>query len=262
MNLYFFRPRNTYFTFVTILLLGFIFTFTGETNAASAVAFDSNTTAYGFSYNQQTLASAQFNALDRCRSRGGTNCRIIVSCTAGGYGMIYYRRLPGQRMTAIGASCGAPTVDDANLVAKNSCNNQRQGACAGPRASWFDNVGVRTTTSAVFPNLASRGEPIRWDTSLVNTLKFNNAQNPGQTFTLFCPSRGYLMNAYGSNTYHISSSVCTAAVHRGVITTNGGTVRIRIVRGPAVFEGSTRNGVRTYTSQPPDPRWRLGFVFI
>ncbi|REJ75737.1 MAG: hypothetical protein DWQ47_07185 [Acidobacteria bacterium] len=165
-------------------------------------------------------------------------------------------------MRAIGASCGAATVEDAQRVARNNCNRVGRGQCSGRHGSWYDNVGVRPTVSATYPNLRTRGEPIRWDTSLVNTRKFYRAQFPGETFTLFCPSRGYISQAYGSGTYHISSSVCTAAVHRGVITTKGGTVRIRTVRGPAVFEGSLRNGVRTFRSQPPDPRWRIGFVFV
>lgn len=254
--------RNHKLALLVALLVGAAVFFAAETKAASAVAFDSATGTYGYSYGQRSLRDAQTDAVRRCQRSGGTSCRVIVSCAGAGYGMIYLRRLPGQRIQAIGASCGAATVDDAQRVASNNCNRVGRGQCSGRHGSWYDNVGVRPTVSATYPNLASRGEPIRWDTSLVNTRKFNRAQYPGETFTLFCPSRGYISQAYGSGVYHISSSVCTAAVHRGVITTNGGTVRIRIVSGPAVFEGSLRNGVRTFRSQPPDPRWRIGFVFI
>jgi hypothetical protein len=243
-----------------------------EVSAASAIAYDAQRSVYAYRYNAGNRREAENLAINGCQRRGGTNCRIIVSCAQGGYGMIFMRRLPGQRIQALGASCGASQWQTANNNARIACNNVGNGRCAGPKVSWFDTVGTRTSSNRPFnrgtinnrrstPRNTVSAQPIRWDTTLVNTRLFYNAQVPGTRFTLYCPPRGYLMNAYGTNTYHINSSVCTAAVHRGVITTSGGVVRIQIRRTSATLQGSTRNGVRTHNSQIRDPRWRLGFVF-
>lgn len=243
----------------------FIFAAGNTANAASAVAFDGTNAVYGYSFNWSNVSDARTAALNSCSRRGGRNCRIVTSCSTGGYGIIYLRRRAGRKIEALGASCGAGTWARANDGAKRSCNAQNRGRCGGPKASWFDKVQSqntrRTTTRRTTTRRTAPVHNIRWDTTLVNTLMFRNSTTPGQRFTMSCPPRGYLMNVYGSGTYHIKSSVCTAAVHRGLINTNGGTVRIRIIAGPSTFAGSTRNGVRSYTSRPL-PAWRLGFAFV
>jgi hypothetical protein len=68
----------------------------------------------------------------------------------------------------------------------------------------------------------------------------------GSTFEYVCPPNGVLGDIWGTDIYTDDSSVCTAGVHRGVITReSGGPVAIVIRPGQAAYVGSTRNGVRT-----------------
>ncbi len=66
----------------------------------------------------------------------------------------------------------------------------------------------------------------------------------GTRVTLQCSANGTLGSVYGTGTYTDDSSVCTAAVHVGLITVaKGGTVVIQIAAGQASYKGSTANGV-------------------
>lgn len=81
----------------------------------------------------------------------------------------------------------------------------------------------------------------------------------GQEFEYECPPQGTLGSVWGTVTYTDDSSVCTAAVHAGVITREaGGTVRIVIRPGLVAYAGSSRNGV---TSEPWG-WWDGSFEFV
>jgi hypothetical protein len=68
----------------------------------------------------------------------------------------------------------------------------------------------------------------------------------GTTFTIGCSADGPLGSAWGTDTYTDDSSICTAAVHSGVITVeDGGSVVIEIAPGQASYQGSSANGVTT-----------------
>lgn len=68
----------------------------------------------------------------------------------------------------------------------------------------------------------------------------------GKTFTFKCPPNGSLGSVYGTGVYTDDSKVCSAAVHRGLITVaGGGTVVIKIAPGKPSYVGSTKNGVTT-----------------
>ena len=59
-----------------------------------------------------------------------------------------------------------------------------------------------------------------------------------------CPEDGDLYRVWGTGMYSNDSSVCTAAVHQGVITLqDGGRVRIVIQPGQPSYTGTTRHGV-------------------
>ena len=65
--------------------------------------------------------------------------------------------------------------------------------------------------------------------------------------------------AWGEDVYTDDSSVCTAAVHAGVITVvEGGTVTIEIRPGVDSYEGTTRNGIMTRSY----PAWEGSFVVV
>ncbi len=82
----------------------------------------------------------------------------------------------------------------------------------------------------------------------------------GERFTLACPSGGELSDrVWGTDNYTNDSSICTAAVHAGLINPrSGGTVAIELRPGASSYPGSARNGVasKDYGS------WGGSFVFV
>lgn len=84
------------------------------------------------------------------------------------------------------------------------------------------------------------------------------AASPDDDFNVLCSPDGQFEPVYGTGPYEMSSSVCTAAVHAGVITREaGGMVTIREVPG-GPMGGSTAHGV---TSEPTgNPRGFFAFV--
>jgi LCCL domain len=65
-----------------------------------------------------------------------------------------------------------------------------------------------------------------------------------QDFTYRCPSNGRVTKVWGTDIYTDDSSICSAAVHAGLITAKeGGNVTIRIKPGQSSYVGTTRNGV-------------------
>jgi hypothetical protein len=69
----------------------------------------------------------------------------------------------------------------------------------------------------------------------------------GERFTFVCPPNGNPSGRlWGTDLYTDDSSVCTAAVHAGLITLKkGGTVTIEIRPGAASYKGSLRNGIES-----------------
>ena len=77
-----------------------------------------------------------------------------------------------------------------------------------------------------------------------NATRYRGAN--GARFVYECSPNGTPAVVWGTDTYTDDSSVCTAAVHRGVITfEDGGAVTIVIRPGLDAYVGSTRNGVTT-----------------
>lgn len=77
-----------------------------------------------------------------------------------------------------------------------------------------------------------------------NAIRLRNRN--GERFTFSCPPGGSVRAVWGSGTYSDDSSICSAAVHDGVIGfTSGGTVTIEIRAGLSSYRGSRRNGVTT-----------------
>ncbi len=86
----------------------------------------------------------------------------------------------------------------------------------------------------------------------------SHAAQVGARFVYHCPPGGVIWSVYGTDIYTHDSSVCTAAVHYGVITVEGGgDVVIRMNAGRDEYFGSTRNGI---TSQSY-ATWPASFAF-
>jgi negative regulator of sigma E activity len=79
--------------------------------------------------------------------------------------------------------------------------------------------------------------------------------------TVMCPSDGTAGAVWGTNVYTTSSSICTAAVHSGIITfREGGTVTFELTRVAGwSYEGTERNGV---TSRFSPNTMDGGFRFV
>jgi hypothetical protein len=98
------------------------------------------------------------------------------------------------------------------------------------------------------------GTPASWST----TATPQRGQN-GRRFTFSCPANGTFGSVWGTNVYTDDSSICTAAVHSGLITqAAGGTVTIEIRPGQASYTGSPRYGVTTANWGA----WAGSYVFV
>ena len=86
-------------------------------------------------------------------------------------------------------------------------------------------------------------------------------------FRFACPAGGPLGKVVGSGPYNgddkFPSSICSAAVHAGLITTSsGGVVTIRLRQGVLNYTGSERNGVRSESYTKEHPTYDVAFEFI
>jgi hypothetical protein len=76
--------------------------------------------------------------------------------------------------------------------------------------------------------------------------------------TFVCPPGGQAYTVWGTDIYTDDSSVCTAAVHTGLINfEEGGEVVVEIRGGESSYLGTTANGVTTLSYGP----WRRSFAF-
>ena len=69
------------------------------------------------------------------------------------------------------------------------------------------------------------------------------AGDTGAVHTVICPAGCGSSTIWGTGTYSDDSSVCSAAIHAGVITTAGGTVNVTIAPGLDGYPASTANGI-------------------
>lgn len=68
--------------------------------------------------------------------------------------------------------------------------------------------------------------------------------NVGQDFKYKCPESGTISQIYGTDIYTSGSSICSAAVHAGIIgAKNGGNVKIRSLGPQDFFNAAIRNEV-------------------
>lgn len=80
---------------------------------------------------------------------------------------------------------------------------------------------------------------IRWATSATA-----HRSKQGARLTVGCPSGGRAASIWGTGIYTDDSSICTAAVHAGLVTlATGGVVTLEIAAGRASYNGSTAHGV-------------------
>lgn len=110
-----------------------------------------------------------------------------------------------------------------------------------------DNSNTTPASSTV------EGTPTTWE---ANASSLNGTD--GKTFTLACSPGGAAHAVWGSDIYTADSSICTAAVHSGLINfQQGGAVSIELRPGKTIYGCSERNGVTT----SPFGSYQQSFVF-
>jgi hypothetical protein len=83
--------------------------------------------------------------------------------------------------------------------------------------------------------------------------------NVDQDFAYMCPPNGTVGNIWGTDFYSSNSSICSAAVHAGIINArDGGKVQIKIRSGENFYNGTARNGVTSLR----DGQHKGSFVFL
>ncbi|KAJ8250175.1 hypothetical protein COCON_G00220970 [Conger conger] len=77
-------------------------------------------------------------------------------------------------------------------------------------------------------------------------------------FIAKCPAncREAKQPVYGTGVFASISSICTAAIHSGIITNTGGKVIVKKMAGQSVYRGSFASGIRSLSL----PKWRESFV--
>lgn len=114
----------------------------------------------------------------------------------------------------------------------------RRGVTSANYGAWDGSFtfGGGTTTR---PESRNEAESIPWNTTATPWRGRN-----GDRFTVSCAAGGTFGSVWGSGIYTDDSSICTAAVHAGLISRQrGGLVTIEILPGRSSYSGSNRNGV-------------------
>ncbi len=96
--------------------------------------------------------------------------------------------------------------------------------------------------SPVFAQQNLRGVNIVWSTTPIKAGLTNDLIDEQMVFT--CPPNGSVSKVFGTGVYTNDSSICSAAVHSGVINIrNGGVVIVNFEAGQNSYTGTSRNGV-------------------
>lgn len=119
------------------------------------------------------------------------------------------------------------------------------------RGSWTEANGTGGggwdgTCAGVPASAATTAPPAPAQVATWATTAADHRSQTGQRFTYACPSDGTPARVWGTDIYTDDSSVCTAAVHAGLITpAAGGTVTIEIRPGQTSYMGTGRYGIMT-----------------
>ena len=130
--------------------------------------------------------------------------------------------------------------------------SSRNGAASSGYGAWHGSyVFIRLEAA---PSVAAVASPIAWGTNAASY----RGQN-GQRVTLLCPPSWTAASVWGTDVYTDDSSICTAAVHAGLINAaSGGAVQIEIRPGLPAYVGSARYGV----ASAGYGAWHGSYVFV
>src|SRR5450432_633198 len=137
---------------------------------------------------------------------GGCAVLLLVAIVlgAGGYGFYRWK----MKTTNINTNRQSP-------AGGNEDTHQPEASSSPIQANSNSNSSTQTTPGT---------KPTRWETTASSL-----TGGVGTTFTLACTPAGTMHAVWGSDIYTADSSICTAAVHAGLITLErGGTVTIEL----------------------------------
>jgi hypothetical protein len=117
-------------------------------------------------------------------------------------------------------------------------------------------TGLNSYPSLSKPIMATK--EISWDS---RTDKLGISRQINQDFKFICPPNGRIVGVVdGTDTYSSESSICSAAVHSGLITIRGGgKVAIRIRPNIVTYVGTTRNDISSRGAAFNVP---FSFIFV
>ena len=117
------------------------------------------------------------------------------------------------------------------------CSKLKNDQGGGSQTS--GSAGNSNSTAATSAPPSASGTPTTWEAKATSL-----GGEVGRTFTLACSPGGTAHSVWGSDVYTSDSSICTAAVHSGLITfQQGGSVTIELRPGRSIYGTSERNGV-------------------
>ena len=129
------------------------------------------------------------------------------------------------------------------VLGGSACSKLRnEHSSAGEEGgSVANNSNTRQPSPPGPPSAVAEGTPTTWE---ARASSLNGSD--GRTFTLACSPGGTEHTVWGSDIYTADSSICTAAVHSGLITyQRGGVVTIEVRPGRPIYGCSEKNGVTT-----------------
>ena len=86
---------------------------------------------------------------------------------------------------------------------------------------------------------------IGWNSKLTS-MGLNKPDNVSKIYNFYCQPAADNFNhppIWGTNIYTVNSGICTAAVHSGAISTEGGVVSVELLPGREFYTGSTKHDV-------------------
>jgi hypothetical protein len=146
-----------------------------------------------------------------------------------------HQSTPKQRI--IGGS--VVLVLAAIVLGSAGCSKPKNANSAAGTSGGGNITTAADNTNTGPPSSAGDGKPTTWEAKATSL-----GGKVGDRLTLACSPGGTAHSVWGSDIYTSDSSICTAAVHSGLITyQQGGTVTIELRPGRTIYGSSERNGV-------------------
>lgn len=112
-------------------------------------------------------------------------------------------------------------------------------------------LAIATSVTSWQPVKAQNAEEkvpeIGWNSKL-SSMGIDKMENIGKTYNFYCQAAAEdLIHTpiWGTNTYTLNSGICSTAVHAGMISEAGGTIKIELLAGQEFYTGSKKNKIKS-----------------